>query len=272
MSTRPETRPRLPTGVLVLAVIATIAFVLPLVGLAWRVPWSRFLEILGDADSRDALWLSLRSSSAAAAASLVLGVPLAVVLARVAFPGRALVRALTTLSMVLPPVVGGVALLFSLGRHGLVGQYLDRWFGLGLPFSSWGVVVAQTFVAMPFVVVAVESALRQLDPQIEDAARTLGATPATVFWRVTLPSIRPAVIAGAVLAWARALGEFGATITFAGSFPGRTQTVPLRVYAALDSDPGAALALSMTLVGVSFAVLLTLRDHWFGGLRTERDR
>ena len=154
------------------------------------------------------------------AASLVFGVPLAWLLARVAFPGRGVVRALCTLSMVLPPVVGGVALFFAFGRRGLVGQYLDRWFGITLPFTTAGVVVAQTFVAMPFLVLTVEAALRQLDRRFEDAARTLGASRWYVFRRVTLPAIRPALVAGAVLAWARALGEFGATITFAGNFPG----------------------------------------------------
>ena len=165
------------------------------------------------------------------------GVPLAWLLARVSFPGRGLVRALCTLSMVLPPVVAGVALFYSLGRRGLVGQYLDRWFGFTLPFTTPGVVVAQTFVAMPFLVITVEAAFRQLDTRFEDAARTLGASRWYVFRRVTVPAIRPGLVAGAVLAWARALGEFGATITFAGNFPGRTQTMPLAIYLANEIDP-----------------------------------
>ena len=148
------------------------------------------------------------------------------------------------LSMVLPPVVGGVVLFFSFGRRGLVGQYLDRWFDVRLPFTTWGVVVAQTFVSMPFLVITVEAALRQLDRRYEDAARTLGGSRWYMFRRVTLPAIRPALVAGAVLAWARALGEFGATITFAGNFPGTTQTMPLAAYLALETDPQAALVLA----------------------------
>ncbi|HRE02535.1 MAG TPA: molybdate ABC transporter permease subunit, partial [Ilumatobacteraceae bacterium] len=175
------------------------------------------------------------------------------------------VRALCTLSMVLPPVVGGVALFFSFGRRGLFGQYLYRWLGFRLPFTTWGVIVAQTFVAMPFLVLTVEAALRQLDGRYEGAARTLGASRWYVFRRVTLPTIRPALIAGAVLAWARALGEFGATITFAGNFPGRTQTMPLATYLALETNQEEALILSLLLIAVSFAVLAGLRDRWLGG-------
>src|SRR5690606_33009883 len=198
------------------------------------------------------------------------GVPLAWVLARVSFPGRGVVRALCTLSMVLPPVVGGVALLLALGRRGLVGQWLDEWFGVRFPFTTAGVVVAQTFVAMPFLVLTVEAALRQLDPRVEDAARTLGASRWYAFRRVTLPAVRPALAAGAVLAWARALGEFGATIVFAGSFPGTTQTLPLRTYLQLETSVPDAIATSLMLVVVSFVVLVALRDRWMGGLATLR--
>jgi molybdate transport system permease protein len=171
-----------------------------------------------------------------------------------------------TISMVLPPVVGGVALFAALGRRGLVGQYLDRWFDFRLPFTTAGVVVAQTFVAMPFLVLTVEAALRQLDPRFEDAARTLGASRWYAFRRVTIPAAQPALIAGAVLAWARALGEFGATITFAGNFPGTTQTLPLATYLELETNPPGAIVLSLLLVVVSFAVLLVLRDRWLGGI------
>jgi molybdate transport system permease protein len=167
--------------------------------------------------------------------------------------------------MVLPPVVGGVALLYALGRRGLVGQWLDQWFGVRLPFTSAGVVIAQTFVAMPFFVVTVEAALRQADAGHDEAARTLGAGSWYSFRRVTLPAIRSALIAGAVLAWARAFGEFGATITFAGSFPGKTQTLPLSVYLALDTDPQRAIVMALLMVAVSFAVLVALRDRWLGG-------
>src|SRR5690242_12758138 len=164
--------------------------------------------------------LSLVASLSATLIAVVLGVPLAWILARLQFPGRALLRGLTLLPMVLPPVVGGVALLFAFGRAGVIGGWLERWFGIHLPFTTAGAIMAETFVAMPFLVVTVEAGLRQMDRRFEDAARTLGARRWTVFWRVTLPLIRPALIAGAVLSWARALGEFGATITFAGNFPG----------------------------------------------------
>jgi molybdate transport system permease protein len=161
-------------------------------------------------------------------------------------------------------VVGGVALFFSFGRRGLFGQYLDQWFGITLPFTTAAVVIAQTFVAMPFLVLTVEAALRQLDRRFEDAARTLGASRWYVFRRVTLPSIRPALVAGAVLAWARALGEFGATITFAGNFPGTTQTMPLATYLALETNPDEALIISLVLIAVSFSVLIGLRERWLG--------
>jgi molybdate transport system permease protein len=260
---------RLPAPVLALAVVAALFFALPLVGLLWRAPWSKAWHYLTDHDSLTALRLSLVSSLWAAVLSTIFGVPLAWLLARVSFPGRGVVRALSTLSMVLPPVVGGVALFFALGRRGLVGQYLDRWFDIRLPFTMAGVVVAQTFVAMPFLVITVEAALRQMDQRVEDAARTLGATRWYTFRRVTLPAIRPALVAGIVLAWARALGEFGATITFAGNFPGTTQTMPLAVYLALESNPEQAIVLALVLIAVSFGVLIGLRDRWFGRGRSD---
>jgi molybdate transport system permease protein len=260
---------RLPAPVLVLAVLGALFFALPLVGLLWRAPWTKAWHYFTDHDSLTALKLSLVSSLWAAGLSTLFGVPLAWLLARVSFPGRGVVRALSTLSMVLPPVVGGVALFFALGRRGLVGQYLDRWFDIRLPFTMAGVVVAQTFVAMPFLVITVEAALRQMDQRAEDAARTLGASRWYAFRRVTLPTIRPALVAGIVLAWARALGEFGATITFAGNFPGTTQTMPLAVYLALESNPEQAIVLALVLIAVSFAVLLGLRDRWFGRARPD---
>ncbi len=256
-------RASLPVPVLVLASVAVVFFALPLVGLLWRAPWSHAWGYLTNDDSLTALRLSVICSLWATAFSIVFGVPLAWLLARVSFPGRALVRALCMLSMVLPPVVGGVALFFALGRRGIVGQYLDRWFDFRLPFTTAGVVVAQTFVAMPFLVITVEAALRQLDLRFDDASRTLGASRWYTFRRVTLPAIRPALAAGAVLAWARALGEFGATITFAGSFPGTTQTMPLAVYLALETNPEEAIVLALLLIAVSFAVLVGLRDRWF---------
>ncbi len=255
---------RLPVPVLILAIAAIVFFALPFIGLLWKVPWGDAWAILTSDSSLTALRLSLWCSFWATVFAVVFGVPLAWLLARIVFRGRSAVRALCTLSMVLPPVVAGVALFYALGRRGLVGQYLDRWFGITLPFTTAGVIVAQTFVAMPFLVITVEAAFRQLDTRFEDAARTLGASRWYVFRRVTLPAIRPGLIAGAVLAWARALGEFGATITFAGNFPGRTQTMPLAIYIANETNPDEAIVLSLVLIAVSFGVLVALRDRFLG--------
>ena len=261
-SSRRRDRERLPLPVLVLAIVAVAFFALPFIGLVWRMPWSSVWSTLTASGVGAALRLSIICSLWATALSTVFGVPLAWLLARVDFPGRAFVRALSTLSMVLPPVVGGVALFFAIGRRGLFGQYLDRWFGITIPFTTAAVVIAQTFVAMPFLVLTVEAALRQLDRRYDEAARTLGASRWYAFRRVTLPAIRPALVAGAVLAWARALGEFGATITFAGNYPGTTQTMPLVIYIARESDQDKAIVLSLVLIAVSFAVLVGLRDRW----------
>ncbi|NJC69036.1 molybdate ABC transporter permease subunit [Planosporangium thailandense] len=248
---------------LALPAAAGLAFlVLPLVGLLARTPWSQLPARLAAPGVVDALRLSLVTATAATAVSVVLGVPLAWVLARRTFPGRRLVRALVTLPLVLPPVVGGVALLLVFGRRGLLGGWLASTFGVTVPFSTTAVVLAETFVAMPFLVISVEGALRAADARYEEAAATLGATPWTAFRRVTLPLVTPGLVAGAVLCWARALGEFGATITFAGNFPGRTQTMPLAVYLALESDPAAAIVLSLLLLAVSVAILAGLRERW----------
>jgi molybdate transport system permease protein len=258
-------RERLPLLASVAAAVAALFFLLPLTGLLWRAPWSRLASDLSSPDVRTALRLSLVTSLAATAVSLAFGVPLAWVLARVAFPGRRLLRALTLLPMVLPPVVGGVALLLAFGRQGLVGGWLEDAFGIGLPFTTAGAVMAEAFVAMPFLVVTAEAAFRSLDHRYEDAARTLGAGRWTVFRRVTLPLAGPGLGAGAVLCWARALGEFGATITFAGNFPGTTQTMPLAVYLSLEgARPEAAVTLSLVLLAVSLVVLVWLRDRWLG--------
>lgn len=267
MTARTARRPErgLPWPAVALALIAIVFFALPLIGLMSRAPWSHALSILGRRSVRQALRLSVVCSLCATASSVLLGLPLAWLLARRRFVGRSLVRALCTLSMVLPPVVGGVALLFALGRRGLVGQWLDRWFDIRLPFTPAAVVIAQTFVAMPFFIVTVEAAIRQADPGHDDAARTLGASSWYSFRRVTLPAIRSALVAGAVLSWARAFGEFGATIMFAGSFPGRTQTLPLWVYLTLDTDPQEAIMIALLMVAVSFGVLVALRDRWLGG-------
>jgi molybdate transport system permease protein len=253
---------RVPLPLLLPALIGLAFLLVPLIALLVRTEWHDLPGQLSSPAVWQALKLSLLCATAATAVSLVLGVPLAWLLARVDFPGRGLVRALVTLPLVLPPVVGGVALLMALGRNGVVGRWLDSWFGVTLPFTTAGVVVAEAFVAMPFLVISVEGTLRAADPRYEEAATTLGASRFTAFRRVTLPLIAPGIGAGAVLAWARALGEFGATITFAGNFPGRTQTMPLAVYLALQNDPEAAIALSLVLLAVSIAVLAGLRDRW----------
>lgn len=244
---------------------AVLLFGLPLAGLLLRAPWARALPELASREALAALWLSLECSLAATAIALVLGVPLAWVYARVEAPGLGVARALTTLPMVLPPVVAGVALLLAFGRRGLIGAPLFDIAGVRLPFSTGGVVLAEAFVSMPFLVLTVEAGLRSLDHRLEEAARTLGAGPWTVFWRVTLPLAAPAIVAGAILCWSRALGEFGATITFAGNLPGVTQTMPLAVYLLLETRPEAAVVLSLLLAGVSFGVLVALRDRYLRG-------
>jgi molybdate transport system permease protein len=238
--------------------------VVPLVGLVARTPWGDAARELASPASLDALRLSLLASLSATAVALVLGVPLAWLYARVDFPGRAVLRALTTLPMVLPPVVGGIALLLAFGRKGLLGAWLAD-VGISLPFTTAGAVMAETFVAMPFLILTVEAGLRSMDRRYEEAARTLGAGRWRVFWRVTVPLIAPSLAAGAVLCWARALGEFGATITFAGNFPGVTQTMPLAVYELLNtSDQQASFVLSLLMLAISVAVLVGLRHRWLG--------
>ncbi len=247
------------------AIIAVVFLVLPLAGLVVRAPWGRLGSVLSGSDAVQALVLSLWTATVTTGIGLVIGVPLAWVLARTTFPGQRLLRALVTLPLVLPPVVGGVALLLAFGRNSFIGASLDSWFGLTIPFSPLAVVMAETFVAMPFLIITVEGALRSADQGFEEAAATLGASRMTVFRRVTVPLIAPSLGAGAVLCWARALGEFGATITFAGSFPGRTETMPIAVYYALENDPDAAIALSLVLLLVSVVVLASLRDRWLRG-------
>jgi molybdate transport system permease protein len=255
------------------ALVGLAFLLLPLVALAARAPWDRMGQLLTDRAVVESLVLSLWTSAAATVVSIAVGVPLAWLLAHRELPGARVLRALVTLPMVLPPVVGGVALLMAFGRSGLLGSSLDRWFGLTLPFTPAAVVMAQTFVAMPFLVLTVEAALRGSDRRYDEAAASLGASRWTVLRRVTLPLVWPSVAAGAVLAWARALGEFGATVTFAGSFPGRTQTLPLSVYQALDRDPDEAVALSLVLLTVCVVVLVGLRERWTGAaLAAERTR
>ncbi len=246
--------------------MGTAFFTLPFVGLLWRAPLATFWSELTAPPVLAALRLSLMCSLGATALAVAFGLPLAWVQARATFPGQRLLRAVTTLPIVLPPVVAGVALLVVFGRRGMLGAWLDAWFGIRLPFTVAGATLAETFVAMPFFVLTMEGALRSTDHRLEEVARTLGASRWTVFRRVTLPLVQPSLQAGAVLAWARALGEFGATITFAGNVEGRTQTLPLAVYLALETQPEAAFVLSLVLLAVSLAVLVGLRRRWLGGL------
>lgn len=238
-------------------------FVVPLIGLLGRVPWAELPDLLRTEVVTEALRLSLIASVSSTVISLLLGFPLAWVLARAEFPGRSLVRGIVTLPLVLPPVVAGAALLFALGRRGLIGEPLAEATGLVMPFSIWGVILATTFVAMPFLVITVEGALRNVDQRFEGVAATLGASRWTVLRRVTLPMIWPSLVAGLVLSWARAFGEFGATITFAGNLEGGTQTLPLAVFVALESDRDVAVAISLVMVVVSLVVLIALRDRWW---------
>ncbi len=250
-------------GMAVVVGAVVLFFLLPLCGLLLRAPWPSFAVHLWSAPVLDALWLSLQCSVAAAAASAGFGLPLAVWLASGTDWWRTAVRVLVTLPMVLPPVVGGVAMLLAYGRNGIAGRWLDAWFDMALPFTTPGVIVAETYVAMPFFVLTVESGLRSFDRRYAQAAATLGAGPWRVFRSVTLPMIAPALRAGLVVAWARALGEFGATITFAGNLAATTRTMPLAVYQALESDPDAAIVLSLLLVAVCGVMLFLLRRQWF---------
>ena len=260
---RRVTGSRPPALVVAIAIIGLLFFfVAPLAALLQRAPWGDVWSILTTPEVRDALRLSLECSLAATALSMLFGLPIAWLLARTEFRGKAVVRACAVLPMVLPPVVAGVALLRALGRKGLVGQYLYQWFDITFPFTTKGVIIAETFVAMPFLIITVEAALRSLDTRYEDAAATLGASPGFRMRHVVLPLLRPQLVAGAVLAWARALGEFGATITFAGNLQGRTQTLPLAVFEARQTDPGAAIVISLLLVAVSVGVLVAMRDRW----------
>ena len=253
---------RIPLLLAVPAAVALLFLVLPLIGLIVRAPWSEVGTVLAGAGALQALKLSLITATVSVIIVLLIGVPLAWVLARPGLRGASLLRALITIPLVLPPVVGGVALFTVLGRTGLIGRPLYKLTGFAFPFTPYAVILAQVFVALPFLVLSVEGALRASDRRFEEAASTLGARPVTVFRRITLPLIGPGIAAGAVLAWARALGEFGATITFAGNFPGTTRTMPLEVYLALETDPGSALLLSVLLLGVSVAVLALLRERW----------
>lgn len=253
---------RTPIAVVVAALLAVGFFTLPLVGLLQQVTWSSLVADLTTPEAAEAIRLSLVCSLAAVALAATFGTPLAWFLARSNFPGRPLLRGFVLLPMVLPPVVGGVALLSAFSLRSPVGGWLHDTFGIQLTFTTWGAILAETFVSMPFFVITVEAAFRNIDPRYEQVAATLGAPRTTVFRRVTLPSIAPSLVAGAVLTWARALGEFGATITFAGNVAGRTRTLPLSVYLALEADRETAIALSLVLLVISLVVLVSLRDRW----------
>lgn len=259
-STRAGAGGDLPRWVWAPALLGAALVVVPLVAIVARVDWADFPALVTSESSRAALWLSLRTSLAATVLCVVLGVPMALVLARTSFRGQRVVRALVLLPLVLPPVVGGIALLYTFGRRGLLGETLDV-LGVQVAFSTTAVVLAQTFVALPFMVVSLEGSLRTAGARYEVVAATLGARPTTALRRVTLPLVLPGLASGAVLSFARALGEFGATITFAGSLQGVTRTLPLEVYLQREVDPDAAVALSLVLVVVAVLVVVLVRDR-----------
>jgi molybdate transport system permease protein len=258
--------PRTPLTLVLPAVLAIGLLAVPLLAVVQRAPWSGLAGRLRSEQVTEALALSLLVSGWALLLSLLLGVPLAWLLARGHFPGKTVIRSLILLPMVLPPTVAGVALLQGFGRSGLLGGPLEA-VGIGLPFTTAGAVLAATFVSMPFLVITLEAALAGLDPQFEEAAATMGGGPLRTLRHVTLPMVLPSLLAGAALTWARALGEFGATLTFAGNLPGVTRTLPLEVYLLLQQDPAGATAVSLLLLVIAAAVLIALRGRWLGGVR-----
>ncbi|MFB9376927.1 ABC transporter permease [Kineococcus gynurae] len=256
----------LPRWVLLPAALGLLLFSTPLVAVLVRVPWPRVGPLLTSAASLDALRLSLLTAGASTLCCLLLGGPLALVLARSRGRGLPLLRAVVLLPLVLPPVVGGLALLFTVGRQGLLGPVLEA-LGVRVAFTTVAVVLAQTFVSMPFLVLSLEGALRSAAQGYEEVAATLGAGPGRVLLRITLPLVAPGLLAGAVLAFARSLGEFGATLILAGSVQGRTRTLPLEIYLQREVDPDAAVTLSLLLVAVSLVVVVALRGRLAGGVR-----
>ncbi|MCW2765498.1 MAG: modB [Nocardioides sp.] len=260
--TVPRTLGRPPLALVLPAAVAAGLLVIPLVTLVLDTPWRNFVDELGTGAVRDALGITAFASAITVVACVLLGTPLAWLLARVDFPGRSLLRAAVAVPLVLPPVVAGVALVTALGRNGLIGSVLRDTTGVTLPYTMTAVVIAHTFVSMPFYVLSVEGALRASGDRYDVVAATLGATRWTTFRRVTLPLAMPGLMAGAALAWARSLGEFGATITFAGNYPGTTQTMPSLIYTTLQSRPEVARTLSMILLVVSIAILAALRNRW----------
>lgn len=253
----------LPAWVFAPAVLGGLFVVLPLAAMLARVQWSQFWTLITSESSLDALYLSLKTSTASTVLCLLLGTPMALVLARAEFPGLRLARSLVLLPLVLPPVVGGIALIYTYGRLGLIGGSLEA-FGIRIAFTTTAVVVAQTFVALPFLVLSLEGSLRSAGRRYEAVAATLGAGPTTVLRRVTMPLVLPGLFSGAVLAFARALGEFGATLTFAGSLQGVTRTLPLEIYLQRETDADAAVALSLVLVVVAVLIVLATRRRGGG--------
>ncbi|ALV47615.1 molybdenum ABC transporter permease [Arthrobacter alpinus] len=243
-----------PRWVFLFAAVGGLFIVLPLFGMVARVNWTQFWPLIASDSSVDALALSLKTAIASTALCIIFGVPLALALARAHFPGQGLLRALVLLPLVVPPVVGGLALLYTFGREGLLGRSLHL-IGIDIAFSTTAVVMAQAFVALPFLVLSLEGSLRTAGEKYEAVAATLGARPSTVLRRITLPLVLPGLISGAVLAFARSLGEFGATLTFAGSLQGVTRTLPLEIYLQRESDPDAAVALSFLLIAVALMVV-----------------
>jgi molybdate transport system permease protein len=244
---------------------ASIGFtflLVPFVGLSQRAPWSSFVQIVTEETVLKSISLSMIIATCSAFICLILGIPLGWVLAKADFRGLKLVRAIVLLPMVLPPVAGGTALLFALGRKGFIGEQLDSWFGVTLPFTTAGAVVAASFVSLPFFVLSIESSATQLDSQLEEASLNLGATPIRTFFTISLPLLRNSIMAGVALSWARALGEFGATITFAGDNPEQTRTLPLQLFVALETNPERAMIIGVLMVMISLSVLVTLRGNW----------
>lgn len=233
-----------PRWVVLPAALGMLLVALPLAGLLSRVPWPGLWELLTSQSSLTALQLSILTASVSTVFCIVLGTPMALILAR---HGLRWLRPLVLLPLVLPPVVGGLALLFTFGRMGLIGQHLEA-AGIRIAFSTVAVILAQTFVSLPFLVMGLEGALRTAGDRYERVAATLGASPTRTLFTVTLPLVFPGLLSGAVLSFARALGEFGATLTFAGSLQGRTRTLPLEIYLQREADPDAAIALSLLLV------------------------
>jgi molybdate transport system permease protein len=270
MARQGDTGGSAPWPMLLPALLGLALLILPLIALIGRASWGTLWADITSETARNALGLSLATGLAATALCLLLGVPLAILIARSGPRLSAALRALVAVPLVLPPMVGGVALLFLFGRSSPVGRLIDAWWGVTLPFTPVAVVLAQAFVALPFLVLAVEGSLRTTGLRYERAAATLGAGRWQVLWRITLPLARPGLVAGVILCFARAVGEFGATALFAGNSPGVTQTMPLAIYTAFNGvgvDRDAAVALSLLLLATAVVVLLLVRAWRPGALR-----